>query len=165
MSCLIIGDGPSKGEIDMNSKYDVDAIICVHYPQHTFTDYVCSCDLTDFHNKETLAIRYKIPLIVYSNAVSPYLEKRYGHYVTKFKSIRMRGNSGAFAIEWAISKGFKTIYTAGLDFYSSQLYITPQALANINQYIKSCKCKIYKATSKSLLHCDVLLPLKIDFFD
>ena len=160
MSCLIIGNGPSKNVIDMRSQYRVDAIIGVHEPEHDLTNYVCSLDLTNFYKKEKLALDKDIPLILAENSVKPTMKTIVKDAII-FKNIHMKGNSGAFAIEWAISKGFKIIYTAGLDFYSSDTqYIIPQAMDNINRYIKTCGATVYKTNSKSHLACLVKIPEK-----
>ena len=166
MKCLIIGDGPSKELIDMETRYDVDSIICIHYPQHSYTDYVCSLDLTRFHQKEKIALEKNIPLIIASNAmprnIKGILEK-----AIVVKPGKMRGNSGAFAIEWAISQGYTEIYTAGLDFYypenTKKEYILKQALENINKFLttKGGEAHIYKASSDSLLDLPVRMPYTI----
>jgi len=148
MSCLIIGDGPSKYMIDMNKSYNVNCIIGVHIPFHKLTDYVCSLDITSFTTKEKLAVDRNIPLILAINSFSPYSKFNFKPRV--FKNNVMRGNSGAFAIEWAIAKGFKEIYTAGIDYHRE--YISSEALDVINNFIDSCKnIKIYKIDLKSNL--------------
>ena len=160
-SCLIIGDGPSKALIDLNSKYDVDAIICIHKPDHKFVDYVCSLDIIKFNEKESRAIENNIPLILSSRLINN-VPDRYWHGITFFKNRYCFSNSGIFAIEWAKFKSFKYIYTAGLDFYdpTKTQYIGPQCLKNINKLIQKWNddINIYKIDSKSLLACTCTAP-------
>ncbi len=158
MKCLIIGDGPSKELIDMKKCYGVD-IICIHYPQHDYTNYVCSLDLTQFHKKEKIALEKNIPLVVASNAM-PHNITGILRKAIVVKPGKMRGNSGAFAIEWAISQGYTEIYTAGLDFYNpdtAEEYIKKESLANINRFLREVQSTayIYKVSSSSLLDVPV----------
>ncbi len=157
MSCLIIGDGPSKSLIHLRTKYNVDAIICVHKPIHRFTKYVCSADIVRWQDKEFRAVKKKIPLIIEKRCYRESLNILF-NFATLFES-DFYFNSGAFAIDWAIHKGYKIIYTAGIDFYSPEKeYIKPERLQQINNHILQCDAKIFKVDVVSKLACSVEMP-------
>jgi len=171
MKCLIIGDGPSKSLIDMNKDYGVD-IICVHYPMHKFTKYVCSTDITQFNKKEKLALDMSIQLVLSETSChGEFKEDMKKKGVIFYHPTTNIGNSGVYAIDWAASKGYE-IYTAGIDFYLNEAenedparieYMKLPMINSINKYIKTLKSHsdstiplgVFKFSERSRLECEV----------
>ena len=160
-SCLIIGDGPSQKYIDMNAEYNVDAIVCIHQPKHKYTNFVFSADATKFKEKEGQCIARNIPLII---AEGTYLPEKVPN-LQIFKSKRQSPiSSGFIPLEWAISQGYKNIYTAGLDFKREggtiHKYLDNTIINVINDYIynHSMQVNFFKVSPESLLCANVRTP-------
>lgn len=157
--CLIVGSGPSKDYVQ-NKSFSID-IYSIHFPIEG-CKAVLSLDITQFYNKEEKALIQKIPLILSPQCCNAETRKELEARNTTFwKPTKMKGNSGAYAIEWCVAQGYTEIYTAGLDFYddtSEKPYISESLLKSINDYIADLNVKVYKVSEKSLLCCEVKLP-------
>lgn len=167
-SCLIIGDGPSKMMIDMECDYAVKTIICIHKPDHSYVNMVCSADARKYFEKEQLAVKRKIPIVIGHNHHNfpSYIPEADRPYI-KFHNYKTLETSGVFAIEWAIEKGYKKIYTAGIDLWSPTDHIHPyirrEVLEKAINKIKilSHKAKIYKVSKKSKIPALIGEPIKM----
>ena len=62
------------------------------------------------------------------------------------------GNSGQFALWWALEQGYEDIYTCGLDFVEDK-----ERLASINDMLKRYDSNVYKATRDSWLPVPIKL--------
>lgn len=159
-SCLIIGSGPSKKFIDMDAKYDVDCIICVHQPVHKYTDAVITLDVSGFQNKEKKALDQNIPLIIGLSAAKHHIM----HLLPPDKTLifdnkEIKSNSGAMAIEWAITQGYKHIYTAGIDLMDG--YINKRPVDQLNDFILHSGAKTYRPWDQSRIIGTIELPHKL----
>lgn len=160
-SCLIIGDGPTQKYIDMTRKYNVGAIICIHYPKHKYTDYVFSADITKFQEKEFQCVEQNIPLVYTREVFLPIPVPNSILFNYKLSPY----NSGSIAIEWAMSRGYTHIYTAGLDFKTSgnskeYRYMSDDMIIKINEFIcrANTNTNFYKMSNESLLGAVVKTP-------
>ena len=160
--CLIIGKGPS-----MNLVKDIEfngTIICCHKPLHKKTNFVCSSDANKFKNTEIQAIENNIQLVIGTHFVHKKnkIPKEY-HSKVIFQECKHLLTSGIFAMEWAISQGYTTLYTAGIDFYtdSGKNYQSIQIHNRIKEIITDWVkqgIKIYKVEKRSILPVEVKFP-------
>lgn len=189
-SCLVIGKGPSIKYIDMNKKYDVDTIIGVHKALHQNTDIVVTVDISGFNIQEKIALDKGIPLVLGTSIskectsksgvnldklVHPKLKSYYDKGLVQVVE-RPKGNdtSGSFGIYYAITQGYDTIYTAGIDYYEEDNkpynhyghilnnFLKPY-LSNDTSFgggnVMSHNIKLYKCCEQSKLECEVKIPI------
>lgn len=161
MRCLIVGDGPSKSLLNKCNMSNID-IFCIHYHQPSLPTpkAIISLDLTQYDKKEKIAIDKGLKVILSDNSCyGDFKQHLKDKNVEFYKPQKMVGNSGAFAIEWAIAQGYKEIYTAGLDFYCDEgEYISITLLKSINNYLEEMMNKgilIYKLSMSSKLECPI----------
>ena len=157
-SCLIIGNGPSKNMIDLNTTYDVDDVIGVHEIYHPQTNIICSVDLRKFWKKEYQAVKNNIPLIigVCSNNLSfPFYKF---HDKTSLIKTKYWRDSGLFSIAWSIENGYQQIYTAGID-WTNQLIINNILYKELDQ-LMLLNNHIYKCSHTSNMACITKSPPK-----
>lgn len=150
-SCLIIGDGSSKSLISPIIKYNVDAIIGIHYIYHPDTSIICSIDIRDFRNKEYMAIQNNLPLII-GVSKNTNIYKRFPgiqfHNLTNFIQTDMVQDSGLFAIWWAYKNNYKYIYTAGIDFNHKNHKYKPGLINELNIEINKINHALFLENKK-----------------
>lgn len=176
-SCLIIGHGPTLTKIDMDKPYEVDVVIGIHDALHKDTRYVCSRDTNTYWQYEKQVYRYKpwVTLVLHPEtcAWQPPQSDRV-LYWQPTDAVDHMFTSGAYAVFWAAASGFKTIYTAGIDYWAPQNSYILDDLKDKNpeNTHKSVNTHtwfplylpedviIYKAHAKSRLLCPVRAPPK-----
>jgi hypothetical protein len=161
-TCLVLGDGPTKYTVDLREKKDVDIIISSHYAIHEKSDYICSIDATGYRTKELKAVEKGYPLII--GFKFAFLPSQFIPYKNNIKCVNVNdklfdgvriSNTGFFGIAWAVYKGFKTIYTAGIDFHPSYTRESMEPYKSMINKWENEGIKIYKVHPGSFLPCEV----------
>lgn len=171
--CLIVGCGPSlRYAEELGLTFDDGYVVCCHSDSYfSKCDVVVSADISKKDTKEVPSHDERGYPLVYGDDpfrpwnTMPYIRDKIESGEKKIEVVdrHQKGfliiNTGIFGIEYAIFKGFKEIYTIGIDMTAGTAGGGQgRALELVNERLKQYRSKginVYKYDENSLLEVPV----------